>query len=237
VTEGEMVKDCNLYLEVPLKLLTLKFKVLSMKTEQEYIRDLTEIRSMMERSTKFLSLTGWSGIMAGMYALAGAYIAYKLFYFNRDEVIYNTIDRQEISGNGLMLFLLALVILVLAIGTAIFLSYRKSRKTGEKLWNAAARRLVINMAIPLVTGGIFILILFSKGILGLIAPLTLIFYGLALLNASKFTYEELKYLGLIEIVLGLIASYFIGYGLLLWAIGFGIMHIIYGVYMHLRYEK
>jgi hypothetical protein len=208
-----------------------------MKTEQEYIRDLTEIRSMMERSTKFLSLTGWSGIMAGMYALAGAYIAYKLFYFNRDEVIYNTIDRQEISGNGLMLFLLALVILVLAIGTAIFLSYRKSRKTGEKLWNAAARRLVINMAIPLVTGGIFILILFSKGILGLIAPLTLIFYGLALLNASKFTYEELKYLGLIEIVLGLIASYFIGYGLLLWAIGFGIMHIIYGVYMHLRYEK
>lgn len=208
-----------------------------MKTEQEYIKDLTEIRSMMERTTRFLSLTGWSGIMAGIYALAGAYLAYRFFYSGRDQEIYNTLDRQEISGNVLNLIFLGLIILVLAVGTAIFLSYRKSKKSGNKLWNAAARRLVINMAIPLITGGIFILILISKGILGLIAPLTLIFYGLALLNASKFTYEEFKYLGIIEIVLGLIASYFIGYGLLFWAIGFGIMHIIYGIYMHLRYEK
>jgi hypothetical protein len=93
------------------------------------------------------------------------------------------------------------------------------------------------MAIPLVTGGVYVLILFSKGFLGFLAPLTLIFYGLALLNASKYTYEEVKYLGMIEILLGLIATYFIGYGLLFWAIGFGIMHIIYGTYMHLRYEK
>jgi predicted lysophospholipase L1 biosynthesis ABC-type transport system permease subunit len=208
-----------------------------MKTEQEYIRDLTEIRSMMERSTKFLSLTGWSGIMAGAYALAGAYIAKNVFYFNSAVASYHTIERQEISGNVLGLFLLALLILVLAIGTAIFLSYRKAKSRGERLWNSSARRLVLNMAIPLGTGGILILILLSKGLPGLVAPLTMIFYGMALLNASKFTYEEVKYLGLIEIVLGLIASYYIGYGLLLWAIGFGIIHIIYGIYMHLRYEK
>jgi general stress protein CsbA len=208
-----------------------------MKSEQKYIKDLTEIRSMMERSTKFLSLTGWSGIMAGIYALTGASIAYKLFYFNPDAISYETLDKQAISGNFSNLFLLATGILVLAIGTAILLSQRKSRKSGERLWNSAARRLVTNMAIPLFTGGVFILILFSKGLLGLIAPLTLIFYGLALINASKFTYEEVKYLGLIEIALGLIASYFIGYGLLFWAIGFGVMHIIYGIYMHLRYEK
>lgn len=207
-----------------------------MKTEQEYIRDLTEIRSMMERSAKFLSLTGWSGIMAGIYALAGAYIAWKLFSFNPDDVIYQSTGRQVISGNGLNLILLALVILVLAIGTAIFLSYRKSKRNGERLWNSAGRRLVINMAIPLGTGGLFILILLLKGLAGLIVPVTLIFYGLALLNASKFTYEEVKYLGIIEIILGLAASYFVGYGLLLWAIGFGVMHIIYGIFMHLKYE-
>lgn len=208
-----------------------------MKTEQKYIRDLTEIRSMMERSTRFLSLTGWSGIMAGLYALAGAFIAWKLFYLNGSEGIYNSLERQALSGSVLYQFFLALVILVLAIGTAIFLSWRKSTKSGEGLWNSAARRLVINMVIPLATGGILILILISKGLLGLIAPLTLIFYGLALLNASKFTFEEVKYLGIIEIVLGLAASYFIGYGLLFWAAGFGFMHIIYGIYMHLRYEK
>ncbi|MGF1584426.1 MAG: hypothetical protein ACFCUM_03825 [Bacteroidales bacterium] len=207
-----------------------------MKTEQEYIRDLTEIRSMMERSAKFLSLTGWSGIMAGIYALAGAYIAWKLFCFNPDDIIYQSTGRQVISANDLYLLLLALLILVLAVGTAIFLSYRKSKGNGERLWNPAARRLVINMAIPLGTGGVFIIILLLKGLAGLIIPVTLIFYGLALLNASKFTYEEVKYLGIIEIILGLAASYFVGYGLLLWATGFGVMHIIYGIFMHLKYE-
>lgn len=206
-----------------------------MKTEQEYIKDLTEIRSMMERSTKFLSLTGMSGIMAGIYALVGAYVAYNFYY--PQEISYNTLGGEGITESMLKLVLLALIILVLAVGTAIFLSYGKAKKQGEKIWNSAARRMVVNMTIPLVTGGIFILIIFSKGLIGLIAPLTLIFYGLALLNASKFTFEEVKYLGIIEIVLGLIASYFIGYGLLFWAIGFGIMHVIYGIYMHVRYEK
>lgn len=213
------------------------YKVLSMKSEQEYIRDLTEIRSMMERSTKFLSLTGWSGIMAGLYALAGAYIAYEVFNFSREAGIYHALDRQEITGDLINLVLLALGILIFAIGTAIFLSWRKSGKNGESLWNPASRRLIINMAIPLVTGGIFILILFSKGLFALAVPTTLIFYGLALINASKFTYEEVKYLGMIEIVLGLTASYFVGYALIFWAFGFGVMHIIYGTYMHLKYEK
>lgn len=207
-----------------------------MKSEQEYISDLTKIRSMMERSTKFLSLSGWSGIMAGVYALAGAYIAWKFFYSN-DEILYSAISKEQLSKNSLHFFLLALGVLLLALGTAVLLSHNKAKRNGEKLWNAAARRLLESLALPLASGGIFVLILFSKGLVGLIAPVTLVFYGLALVNASKFTYEEVKYFGIIEIVLGLVASYFIGYGLLFWAIGFGLMHIVYGIYMHLKYEK
>lgn len=208
-----------------------------MNAEQKYIRDLSDIRSMMERSTKFLSLTGWSGIMAGIYALAGAYLAYHFFYRESGEVIYNSFSVQVGSGDVFNLILLGIVVLVLAVGTAVFLSYKKARRNKEILWNSAARRLVLHMGIPLMTGGILILILISKGIFGLLAPLTLIFYGLALINASKFTYDDIKYLGITEIVLGLISSYFISFGLLFWAIGFGIMHIIYGIYMHLTYEK
>ncbi len=208
-----------------------------MKEEQEYIRDLTEIRSMMERSTRFLSLTGWSGIMAGIYALAGAFFAYRIIYLNKEEVVYNTLEAQQISDSVTKLALLAFTVLVLAIGTAILLSYKKSRANNYKLWNPATRRLLVNLAIPLITGGLFIIVLFLKGILGLIAPVTLIFYGLALLNASKFTFEDVKYLGIMQIALGLAASYFIGYGLYFWAAGFGMMHIVYGIYMHLRYEK
>jgi len=208
-----------------------------MKEDQDYIRDIAEMRSMMERSSKFLSLSGLAGVMAGIYALAGAYIAYKVFYFNPDEIANSVLKTGITSPSLLKSIFLALIILILAISTAIFLSYIKANKKGEKLWDPTAKRLLINMAVPLIAGGLLILILISQGLIGLVAPFTLLFYGLALYNASKFTYEEVRSLGLIQIALGLISSYFVGYGLLFWAVGFGVVHIIYGIYMHYRYER
>jgi hypothetical protein len=208
-----------------------------MKEEQNYIQDIAEMRSMMERSSKFLSLSGLAGIMAGIYALAGAYVAYKFFYFNPDEVVYSNLQSGSLSSSLLKVILLAITILILAIGTAIFLSYKKANKREEKFWNPTAKRLLINMAVPLIAGGLLILILIAKGLIGFIAPFTLLFYGLGLYNASKFTYEEVRSLGLIQIGLGLISSYFVGYGLLFWAFGFGVVHIIYGIYMHYKYER
>ncbi len=206
-----------------------------MKGEKDYIRDITEIRSMMERTSKFLLLSGWSGVLAGIYALAGAYVAHTIFAFNPDEIAYDA----SASGTDTLgkLIVLALILLVLAIGTAVFLAGKKAGKRNEILWNATSRRLLIHMAVPLVTGGLLILMLASKGLAGLIAPFTLIFYGLALYNAGKFTYTEVRVLGLLEIGLGLVGAWFIGYGLLCWAIGFGLLHIIYGIYIHYRYER
>lgn len=207
-----------------------------MKEEQDYIRDIAEIRSMMERSSKFLSLSGWAGIMAGIYALAGAYIAYKVFNFNPDAIVPGNLS----PAASFVLFntiLLALAVFTLAICTAIFVSYREADKRKEKLWNATSKRLLTYMAVPLITGGLLILILISKGMIGLIAPLSLLFYGLALYNAGKFTYMEVRIVGLIQIILGLASSYYVEYGLLFWAIGFGLVHILYGIYMHYRYEK
>lgn len=208
-----------------------------MKEEQDYIRDIADIRSMMERSSKFLSLSGWAGIMAGIYALSGAYFAYAFLGFNPDEIVFSTIKSGSLSYSLINVILLALIILILATGTAVFFSYKKAEKTGEKLWNATSRRLLINMAVPLVAGGLLILILIANGLIGLVAPFTLLFYGLALYNAGKFTYEVVKVLGLIEIGLGLLSSYFVGYGLLFWALGFGVVHIVYGIYIHYRFEK
>lgn len=206
-----------------------------MKTEQEYINDLSEIRSMMERSTKFMSLSGLSGIMAGVYALVGAYIAYRLF--KGGEVMLDNPGEQLLPENFPELLLLAIAVLVLAIGTAVLLSWNKSKKSGEKLWNSAARRLLLNMAVPLFTGGVLVVLLLVKGLPQYVAAATLIFYGLALFNASKFTFAELRSLALIEVVIGLTAFYFTGYALLCWALGFGLLHILYGIYMHLKYEK
>lgn len=205
-----------------------------MKEQQDYTQDIAEIRSMMERSSKFLSLSGWSGILAGLYALSGSFIAYTVLHFNPDDIVYSSGN----SGSDLpKVMWLAAVVLILAVGTAIFLSYRKAVRKGESFWNAASRRLVVNFSVPLAAGGILIVILLSRDMIGLSAPLTLIFYGLALFNAGKFTYDELKFLGMIQMGLGLIGSYVIEYSLLLWALGFGAAHIAYGLYIHFKYER
>jgi uncharacterized membrane protein YidH (DUF202 family) len=208
-----------------------------MKEEQDYIQDIAEMRSMMERSSRFLSLSGFAGIMAGIYALAGAFIVYKVFHFNPDQLAYDSQPEGILPAGLLPVIFVGLGVLVLAIGTAIFLSSKKAHKRQEKVWNSTTKRLVYHMAVPLVAGGLLVLILIAKGFIGLIAPCTLLFYGLALYNASKFTYEEVKGLGLINIVLGLAGCYFVQYGLLCWAAGFGLAHIIYGIYLHYRYER
>ncbi|MCP9290803.1 hypothetical protein [Gracilimonas sediminicola] len=201
-----------------------------MKEEQDYIKDIAEIRSMMERSSKFLSLSGWAGIMAGLYALAGAYIAHNLLEFNPDELFYA-------SPNLANVVWLAIGILVLALVTAIYFSKRKADGNGENIWNATSRRLLSSMAIPLAAGGVLILVLLAKGLIGLLASLMLLFYGLALVNAGRYTIPEVRIMGFVQIALGLVSAWFVEYGLLLWAVGFGAVHMMYGIYMYFSYER
>lgn len=203
-----------------------------MNKEQDHIKDIAEIRSMMERSSKFLSLSGLSGVLAGIYALAGSYLAYSLYGFNPSEIVSNTT-----ASNLSEVILIALMVLVVAVGTAVFFSYRKATKENESIWNATSRRLLVNVSIPLIAGAGLALILFSKGFVGLIPSVTLLFYGVALFNAGTFSYNEVKFLGVIQVLLGLVAANFVEYSLILWAIGFGVTHIIYGIFIHIRHER
>ena len=202
------------------------------RKEEDYMQDLREIRSIMERSTKFLSLSGISGVLAGLYALAGAYLAFEIF--DDQEALVPGIPAGEQVWD---LLLIAIVVLVLAVTTAVVFSVNKGRKKGQKIWNSAAKRMLANMTVPLVAGGLLSLVFLVKGLVMLMAPATLIFYGMALYNASKFTYEDVKYFGFIQIILGLLGAYFTEYSLLFWAFGFGVMHIIYGIYVNYKYEK
>ncbi len=208
------------------------FKVLSMD-KQKYLDDLHDIRYMMERSSRFISLSGLSGIMAGIFALGAAYFAYETVYSNKNYLGYQHVVLPQ--ETLLTLLLIASVTLILAIGVGIFFTTKKARKDNQKLWDLQTRRLLINLSIPLITGGLLCLILIFKGFVGLMAPLTLIFYGLALVNASKYTLSEIRGLGLIEILTGLFATLFIGYGLWFWSFGFGILHIIYGIAVQRKY--
>mgnify|MGYP001764743295 FL=1 len=208
-----------------------------MKEEKDYIKDISEIRSMMERSSRFLSLSGLSGVMAGIYALAGALVAYLVFGFNPDSISYTMTSGAESPADISNVIFVAVVILALALGTVVYLSRRNAGKRGEKIWSTTTRRLLANMMVPLSAGGILIVILIANNLAGLAAPVSMIFYGLALFTASKMTSEEVKLMGVIQIVLGLAAASYIQYSLIIWALGFGVVNIVYGIFMHYKYER
>ena len=206
------------------------FKVLYMDTHN-YLQDLKEIKELMNKSTLFISLSGLSGILAGIYALLGAAVVY--FLIENHQGYYITLESKTFK----LIVLTAMVVLLASLVTAYVMTVNKAAKAGEKMWNPASKRLLINFLIPLITGGIFALLLLRNGSYGLVAPVTLIFYGLACVNASKYTLRDVRYLGITEIILGLLAVEFSGYGLYFWVLGFGVCHIVYGSLMHFKYDR
>lgn len=198
---------------------------------EEHLKNLAAIRDIMGKSTQFLSLSGLSGILAGVYALTGAIIVHQLI--ENHQRSYITLESYTFR----MTLLTALVVLLLSVFTAILLTYKKARKSNEAMWNPVSKRLLVNFLIPLITGGVFIILLIQNQIYGLIGPVTLIFYGLACVNASKYTMKDILYLGIFQIILGLLATAYPGNSLYFWAFGFGILHIIYGSIMYFKYDR
>jgi hypothetical protein len=215
-----------------------------MTPQQEHLKDLREIRSLMERSSRFIGLSGLSGVAAGICALVGAGVVYnyldiKPFEFDHSYVYYakalNT-TKWGLEYQKFMLLVGGLTVLA-AILSGIFFTTRHAKQKGQKIWDKTALRLLANLAIPLVAGGSFCLALMWHGSVAYVAPTTLVFYGLALVNGSKYTLHDVFYLGLVEIALGILAMFMLRYGLEFWAIGFGVLHIVYGSMMYFKYEK
>jgi predicted lysophospholipase L1 biosynthesis ABC-type transport system permease subunit len=204
---------------------------------QKHQEDLSHIRSMMERSSRFISLSGLSGVFAGLSALIGGLYAYQLFksygieYFDSSQI-----QNFYLIDLVIQLIFIALIVLVFSLTFGIFFTIRKSRKYNLPVWTAATKNMLLNLAIPLMVGGVFCLALLHHQIYVLIAPATLLFYGLALVNAEKYTFSDIKYLGFCELVLGCVSLFFLGYGLVFWIIGFGILHILYGLIVFKKYK-
>ena len=214
-----------------------------MNEQQQSLQDLQHIKKMMERSSRFISLSGLSGISAGLCALLGAWVA-KPYVFGQKGLFINTrssindaINRDMWIVTNTYLFWIAAATFTTAFISAFFFTYIKSKKEGTAIWSNTSKRLMINVSIPVLVGGLFLFRMIHFGTFGLVAPGCLIFYGLGLVNASKYTLVEIRYLGYVQILLGIINMYFVGYGLYFWAAGFGIMHIAYGIYMWNKYER
>ncbi len=202
---------------------------------KQHLQDLTEIRSMMERSSRFISLSGLSGVFAGMFALVGAYIAYNRILEDNEGEYLNLLENTPLLR---FIVIDGIVVLTFSLIFAFYFTARQAKRKGLKLWDNTSRRLLVNMGVPLIAGGFFCLILLQQAP-HLIDSATLVFYGLALINASKYTYDDVKYLGYIEVVLGLACGLMNEWriGLLFWSLGFGVLHIAYGIVMYKKYER
>lgn len=204
--------------------------------EKDIYSELSSIRNLMERSSKFISLSGLSGIMAGTFAIIGAYFGNQIIVANYGVLTYRTyqIVNYQVFFELLMI---ALSVLILSVSICIWLTYRQTKKTTENILSPASKKMFKDFFIPFLTGCALTIILIFKGQFALIAPISLIFYGLALIFSSTHTLSEIKWLGLCEIYCGLLATLLPMYGIICWAIGFGVLHIIYGAIMHFKYKQ
>lgn len=208
-----------------------------MESNTKPIEDIDAIRTMMERSTRFLSLSGLSGIVAGLIAIAGSIVAIMLILKGNTDGTFPDLKGGNSGGMAELLFVDAIIILTLAVASALILSNRKAVKQGMKLWTPVSKRLLLNISIPLISGGLFIILLYNRELYELIIPAMLFFYGLALVSAGKFTFDEVFYLGVLEIATGFTAGLFPEYGIFLWIFGFGILHVVYGLVLYRKYDR
>ena len=238
---GVKRKNAGKILKIQFDMLTLCYKVLFMSNQNQHsdtLQEISDIRRIMERSSRFISLSGLSGIAAGLCALAAAYIAKKWwldpYYTDFNAYGYSTPKFSELRSG---LLLLAAIVVIVALAFAFLFTWRRAKQNHLPIWDLTARKLMWNVLIPLVSGGIFILAMLQYSEWRFVAPACLIFYGLALVNGSKYTLSDIRYLGYFEILLGLVNTQYVGYGLYFWAAGFGLLHIIYGIMMWWKYER
>jgi hypothetical protein len=217
-----------------------------MNSQNQSIEALQDIKNMMNRSSRFISLSGLSGVAAGICALIGAWFAYGVINPTNDGTRTRNLYDFQLNDGGIptirafmgdRLFWIAVFTFLAAFVFAFLFTWLRSRKENIPVWGVMARRLMWSVLMPMVVGGIFLLKLIEAGVYGLIAPGCLIFYGLALINGSKYTVGEIRYLGYANVLLGLINCWYPGYGIFFWATGFGVLHIVYGIVMWNKYER
>jgi hypothetical protein len=204
------------------------------KTKQ--IQDIQKIRTIMEKTTPFLSLSGLSGIAAGLTGcLAGTIMMLKIqsVWISRDLL------KDVLADYQLRIFFTILLLSALFLATLIsfVITALNTIKKNQPLWVISSFRFAENLFIPLLTGGVLLTAFYFHKNFEYFIPGMLIFFGLALYCASQFSKDEIKVLGILEICLGLLSLYFIPAGLILWTAGFGLLNIGYGIYMYVKYER
>jgi len=204
-------------------------------TDTENLKGTTEMDAVGNRSTHFFSLRGFPGILVGIYALLGAITFRQLL--NNHQNLNSAVSFLPISYLEYLLTSIVFLVLVISIISVYISAFRKAKRSHKKLWGPVSRRFLIHVSLPLLAGGVICILLYEYGLIRYISSAMLIFYGLTFFSARKYISNTTRNAGIVILLIGLVSTQFIDYGLYFWVIGFGFIHVIYGIVTYRKHDN
>lgn len=209
--------------------------------KEEVKQTLDDIRAMMAKSSRFQAISGVSIIMVGIYASVASFLVSPMLRgWNWLALPCDASGNITLNTPHLihMTVLAALLLFVLSFATVTVMAWRKAKRLNLPLsLDKRMFQMLINFFIPLLAGGVLCLALIVQHHYGLTSSIMLIFYGLALVNMQHYTYPVFRFLGYAELILGFVDCFTVHYSLLFWFLGFGLLHILFGILYTLRLGK
>ena len=184
---------------------------------REAEENLRVIRALMERSTKFSTFSGLSGVCAGMASIIGCIIT-----------------RLYIPDPGafpVQFLALWSTVIVIAVGADYLLMKRRAAQVGKRVLSRLGKQMVIASVPGLGTGAIVTFYLLQHHLLGSVYPFWMLAYGLAVSATGLFSQREVSLLGVAFLIAGAACLFATGIGLPMMAVTFGGFHIVYGLAM------
>lgn len=208
---------------------------------KEALNTLNEIKDLMEKSSRFQSISGLSIVIVGLLASVVSAGAWLMLLPHSDiswlpttcnGILINSPFRTKIAVFS------ALLLLVISFSTVSFFSLHKMKKQrGAVSFDSTLRRCLFHFCVPMVVGGLLCAAMLLQGHYGLTSTFMLVFYGLALINCSHYTSSSIAMLGYAQLVLGVVDCFAVSHAILLWWLGFGLMHILFGIYFIIKYDR
>lgn len=193
---------------------------------REAEENLRVIRDLMERSTKYSTFSGLSGVLAGTASITGCIVTHLLQRRFPDPASFR------------IPFLLTWSLVILcAIGGDFLLTKRRATRVGKRIVSRLGKQMVIASAPGLGTGALLTLYFLSHNLLADIFPMWMLAYGIAVCAVGLFSQREVSWLGAAFLAAGTITlllplfglTALPALGLIMMAVTFGGFHIVYGI--------
>jgi len=179
--------------------------------------NLRFIRETMERAGAFTAVPGWGGFATGVSALAATVFA----------------ARQSSAGAWLAIWLIEGVF---AIALGAWTMKRKADSAQLPLLSAPGRRFLLSFAPPLLVGALLTLVLYEAGLTRVIPGTWLLLYGTGVVTGGAYSVRVVPLMGMCFMLVGAVALFCpFSWGTALLGVGFGGLHVVFGIIIARRY--